>query len=76
MIRGFLIGLISAVSVCMWARRQTAHVVDHRHRVNPDTHISRRAREESAKIFATIERESPWILKPNAKPSSNSSAQS
>jgi|GEM_PF-3741990 len=71
MIRGFLFGVISAVFIYIWARHQPARVVGHRHQVHPDAHIQSDALRTSTEILTIIERESPWILKPNAKQSNN-----
>lgn len=71
MIRGFLFGVISAVFIYIWARRQPARVAEHHHLVHPDAHIQSNALRASTEILAIIERESPWILKPNAKQSNN-----
>ena len=76
MIRGLVTGFVMAFLLGVWARRQPAVASAPRHRVTPTPDVVARAAAQTDAILKTIERESPWILKPNAKPSNNSSAQS
>jgi hypothetical protein len=76
MIRGLVTGFVIAVLVGVWARRQPAIASAQYHRVTPNPEVIEHAAAHTHAILSTIERESPWILKPNAKPSNNSSAQS
>lgn len=75
MIRGFVTGFVMVFLVGVWARQQSAHAHAHCHRVTPTPDVIARASVQTDTILKTIERESPWILKPNAKLSNNSSAQ-
>lgn len=76
MIRGMLIGFIGTIIVGLWARRQPAIPHHQRHRLVVTEPVMRMAQPHVDTILHTIERESPWILKPNVKPSNNSSVQS
>jgi hypothetical protein len=76
MIRGLVTGFVTALLVGLWAWRQPAHVHAVRHLVLPTTDVIEHAAVQTQEILNTIERESPWILKPNVKPSNNSSVQS
>ncbi len=76
MIRGLVTGLVMAFLLGVWARRQPAVASAPRHHVTPTPDVVVRAATQTDVILKSIERESPWILKPNAKPSNSSSAQS
>ncbi|MEY3989834.1 MAG: hypothetical protein RI985_915 [Chloroflexota bacterium] len=76
MFRGLVTGFVMALLVGIWARRQPAVAFAPCHRVTPNPEVIERATAQTHALLNTIERESPWILKPNAKPSNSLSVQS
>ena len=76
MIRGLFTGIVSVVLFGIWLHRQATTAPVLLHRVMPSDAVKNRATVHVESLMSTIERESPWILKPNAKPSNNSLVQS
>lgn len=71
MIRGFIAGLGSVLVFFAWAWRQPALPRYQHHLLTPSAKTHQQAVDQTTTILSIIERDEPWILKPNEKPSNN-----